>query len=241
MKERKEATWYEQIFDALVAVNDGGEVVLDPDREPEWVQNVLKQIMQQVMPAMSLKPHDMTPRRLGRLIGQQQANWAAAEKAIVPYLTPENLAKGEALIEQLEKMASNPVVWSLLQAFEFAGDALVSFGSLDEKYEKIMLKALVTAWRQPDQLERLAFFQGIAEGLLKPGIPSRFTDATPIYHRLLVHRELVKGLKSVRELRDFLLRYGLSQQQLGDPKRLEKLCERIGLSFGGRGRPKRTR
>jgi hypothetical protein len=41
----------------------------------------------------------------------------------------------------------------------------------------------------------------------------------------------------VRELREFLLRCGRSEKILGDPKRLQKICQQIGFSFGKRGRP----
>jgi hypothetical protein len=47
----------------------------------------------------------------------------------------------------------------------------------------------------------------------------------------------IERLGSVTELRKFLLTQHLSEQQLGDKKRLEKLCHRIGLKFRKRGRP----
>jgi hypothetical protein len=85
----------------------------------------------------------------------------------------------------------------------------------------------------------------LAEGLSKPdileGAPARATTATEIYQILFLSCEDVKQLKSVRELREFLLKSGLTEQTLGEPKRLEKLCQRIGLSFAEPGRPKRTK
>jgi hypothetical protein len=240
METDKEQSWCERIFDALSVVEAGPGCGVDLDGEPEWVGNVLKQLVHQATPAVSLKPDKITPRWLGRLLGQQRANCAAIE-ARTMNATPEQMAQAEAAVEQLEKSKDKPEIASLLQAFELAGNAMVSTEPLMDQVAKITLDALKMAWEQPDPLERLAFFQGIAEGLSKPGVPARFTDATSIYNRLFVHRQDIAKLKSVRELREFLLRCGLSEQALGDPKRLEKLCERIGLSFAGRGRPKHTK
>ena len=136
-----------------------------------------------------------------------------------------------ALFEQWEKSKDNPAIASVLQAFEFVGHALALSSIANPKYAAITVDALKTAWEQPNPLERLAFFQGLTEGMSKPGLPGRPTVATSIYNRLYLHRKEIVKLNSVRELRGFLLARGLSEQVLGRHKRLEKLCERIGLSF----------
>jgi hypothetical protein len=60
------------------------------------------------MPAVGLKTNEFTPRRLGRLLGQQQANWDAVAKALEEALTPERIAQGEAILKKLEENANNP-------------------------------------------------------------------------------------------------------------------------------------
>jgi hypothetical protein len=237
-KQGKAARWYERILDALESADFAEGSGIDPRIEPEWVVNVLKQLVQQTMPTVSLKPHELSPRRLGRLLGQQQANWAATDKALEASQTPEMLAQIQPMLDRWEKNANHPAVVSLFEAIEFGANSLVAAESIKKRFTEITLDALKTAWEQDDQLERLAFFQGLVEGLAKPGFPSRATDATPIYNRLFIHRKKIQEFKSVRELREFLLQCGLSGQVLGGPKRLEKICERIGLSFAEPGRPK---
>jgi hypothetical protein len=233
-----EPIWYTRSSEALKAVDFTAGSGIDPTTEPGWVVNVLKQLVQQTMPAVGLKTHEFTPHRLGRLLGQQQANWDAVEKALEEALTPERMARGEALLKKLEENANNPAVASLLAAIDCAVNLFIAAESLMDRFNAITLETLKTAWEQPDYLERLAFFQGLAEGLSKPGFPSRATGATPIYQRLLVHRAEIQQLKTVPDLREFLRRCGLSEQVLGHPKRLEKICERIGLSFAKVGRPR---
>jgi hypothetical protein len=233
-----EPIWHVGILKQLESLELSADSGIDPATEPDWVVNVLKQLVQQTMPAVSLKPHEFTPHRLGRLLGQQQANWDAADTAAEKALTPERMAQLEAFMVKLQENESNPAVASLLRAIDFATDLIIAAESLSDRFKTITIDALKAVWEQPNLLDRRAFFQGLAEGLSKPGFPSRATDATPIYQRLLVHRAEIQQFRSVRELREFLRRCGLSEQVLGPPKRLEKICERIGLSFAKAGRPR---
>jgi hypothetical protein len=233
-------TWYGSVFETLCFLCPHAPDGVNLENEPVWVMNVWKQLVQQVMPAVSLKSHEVTPRRLGRLLGQEGANWTAIGNAFTENGTPEKVARGEALLDQLKAHPENGAASSVLQAVEIVEQVLKSSEPLISLRIRITVDALTAAWLQPDERERLAFFQGIIEGLSKPGFPSRFTDATAIYQRLLFHRKEVEKLKSVRELREFLLSRGLTPQSLGELKRLEKLCQRIGLSFAEPGRPKRT-
>ena len=234
-------TWCERIFNTLESADSARGRGADLATEPTWVLNVLKKLVQQSMPAYSLKPHELTPRRLGRLLGQQELNWAALGKAMEMSQTPERLAQGQAVYEQLAKNANHPAGASLLEQFESTVNLLNSVEPFRKQLNAIMVDALKTAWEQPSQIERLAFFQGLVEGLSKPGLPLRATDATPIYERIWVHRKTIKGLKSVPELYAFLLSTGLSESVLGRPdvhgrcKRLEKVCQRLELSLGKPG------
>jgi hypothetical protein len=231
-------SWHARILRDLESVDFTAGSGIDPTTEPEWVVNVLKQLVQQTMPAVGLKPREFTPRRLGRLLGQQQATWAVAFEALEKAVSPERIAQGEAILKKLEENADKPAVASLLSAIYFVANLLIAAEPLIDRFNAISVEALRAAWEQPNHLERVAFFQGLAEGLSKPGLPSRTTDATPIYQRLLVHRAEVQQLKTVPELREFLRRCGLTEQLLGHAKRLEKICERIGLSFAKAGRPR---
>jgi hypothetical protein len=158
---------------------------------------------------------------------------------------PENLEKIQGIVNGLLENQQVPSVQSALKAMDFVGQSVLDLASGLDGIVATMVDAFKAALDQQSRAEAADFFRGFADGIAKPGItrkPSldRATTATPIYGKLLVHREEIKRLKSVRELREFLLQRGLSEQVLGDPKRLEKNCGRIGLSFGGRGRKKRA-
>jgi hypothetical protein len=182
---------------------------------------------------------------------------SAIKATLEQVYAPENIARANAWAEMLQKNESDPAVrafvegpimGSLTKAGEFLMTSLESGGHAEVVFNKVALRALKVAWQQPDRTETAAFFQGLAEGLSKPGIRERAavraTSATPIYQRLVILRREIEKLKSVPELYSFLLSTGLSDSVLGRPdangryKRLEKLCGRIGLSFAEPGRPK---
>ena len=87
----------------------------------------------------------------------------------------------------------------------------------------------------------MAFFEGFAKGIATPGFngrgAARATTASLIYGKLYFHWPEIEQLESVSHLYRFLVRNGVTEQVLGDRKRLEKICERIGLSLRSRGRP----
>jgi hypothetical protein len=197
--------WYKRLIQAQFPSES---FEFDSENEPEWVENILVELVQQAMPAFPFRKLDkVTPKELGRLIGQHRANLAAVASA------------GVTIADEIQ--------------------------SLNESFNRFGREAITAAWDEATPGDSAAFFQGLAEGFSKPGIversPVHATTATPIYQILFLTRNEVKRLKSVRELREFLLRRGLSVQMLGEPKRLEKICERIGLSFMKRGRPKRAK
>jgi hypothetical protein len=61
---------------------------------------------------------------------------------------------------------------------------------------------------------------------------------TRIYMLLLVAWESVENLGSVRALHMALCRV-FGNHMVGQLKRVEKMCQRLGLSFGPRGRPRK--
>ncbi|HUD49616.1 MAG TPA: hypothetical protein VMR33_22505 [Candidatus Baltobacteraceae bacterium] len=254
MEQKKQPSWYERIFDSLDFADVAKFDELDIKKEPQWVVNTFRELAQQIMPALPFRSMDpVTPRGVGRCLGQQRANLAAIGSRLEKVFAPENLARANAFIEMVEKNKDNPALKAVIEgplmasvakAVELLETSLESGERVEGPFNKAALRALKVAWEQPNQSETVAFFRGLAEGLSKPGIvegpAARATTATPIYQRLFVHRREIEKLKSVRELRVFLSQRGLSDQVLGDPKRLEKICERIGLSFSRR-RTKRAK
>jgi len=61
-----------------------------------------------------------------------------------------------------------------------------------------------------------------------------------IYHFMLYHWRVVERLDSVRALHD-LLRRSMGESRVGDLKRIEKICQRVGLHYRKSGRPKSSK
>lgn len=63
------------------------------------------------------------------------------------------------------------------------------------------------------------------------------TDAAPIYAIMLTHWQYIDQMESVTQLHEFLL----SGFPKLERKRLEGICQRIGLKFRGRGQPRKEK
>jgi hypothetical protein len=86
------------------------------------------------------------------------------------------------------------------------------------------------------------YHEGNAAGLRGLGRMARgdkSTDATPVHLTLGLWWRFVKGFTSVTELHRWLDRM-LGAKVVGSKKRVEKICERLGLKFRGRGAPRRN-
>jgi len=240
-KRKDQRTWYERVFDSADFSSDVNAGI-NLENEPKWVLKVLGELIQQGMPMIQIrKPKQLTPKEVGRCLGQICANVYAIGESMSN--NAEDLEKNLRIVKWMQENQQMPTVQTALKAMEFAGQSVLDLASSLNRIETTMTDSFKAALDQPSRVEAADFFRGFADGIAKPGMihkPSLAgaTTATPIYGKLLVHREEIKRLNSVRELREFLLERGLSEQVLGDPKRLEKICERIGLGFRKRGRPR---
>ena len=236
-------TWYEQVLNRLDPDKLPGTLG-DFDCEPEWVKNVTRELAQACAPGFQFaKARQVTPNFVGRVLGQNCANlYAIGDRLPGVVFTPEGIERAEKIIETLAAKRQEVGVASVLQSFEFAGEMMES---LDEsavtQFEAGLHAAFREALDQPNYSETVQFFSGFAQGLAKPGISAkglaRNTTATTIYFKLFLHRAEIKKLHTVPELREFLIGSGIPEGMLGQPKRLEKICERIKLSLAKRGRP----
>jgi hypothetical protein len=86
-----------------------------------------------------------------------------------------------------------------------------------------------------------SFFAGKSQGILGPSGADdgslHETSATKIYLLLILAWPTVSELPSVSVLHDWL-KSRLGPRVVGEKRRVEKLCERMGLRLRGRGRPK---
>lgn len=87
------------------------------------------------------------------------------------------------------------------------------------------------------------FAQGLnAQFLDEEGRPTRHTLAYPVYRALLENWREVAALRSVTELHQWLRMRVPSQANTPERlARLQKLCQRVGLRFRERGRPRKKK
>jgi hypothetical protein len=198
-----------------------------PDKGcPGWVEKVEREVGATLFPVAKLKEEpNLTPRRLGAIIGHQCAmgvwltEWLQKEleKPQVldnTKLTPEQRKEGEAFFLKLAE-EWYPALRRL------AKRALSS--CVDQSYDDMQefLLAYSTAFaRKP---------VGYSWG--------RFgSSAFEIYNFMLLYWRIVDRLESVRHLHEVLVKV-FGPYRTGELKRTEKICQRIGLSFRKPGRP----
>ncbi len=244
-KSQPEYPWCKQIFDELEPPEPLVEKAgWNMDNEPEWVQKLQLELMQQAMPSFCIrKPKGINPREAGLYLGQQCANlYAIGEMVTIP--TTEQIKASAAKIKIFEQNRSLPGVESLLKLTESLGPTLVGLAEFYPIFEKALHRAFKAALDQPKRQDAAEFFQGFATGLSKAGLSKAglagSTTATLIYEKLYFHRREIAGLKNYPDLRQFLIRNGVPENVVGTVKRLQKLGERLGLPIGKRGRPRKS-
>ena len=240
-----EYSWCKQIFDELEPPETlTAKAGWDTDSEPEWVQKVLVELMQQAMPSFCIrKPKGFLPRELGLYLGQQCANlYAIGDMLVKP--TPEQIKAAEAKIKIFEQNRSLPGVESFLKLTESLGPSLDGLAEFYPIFEKALHHAFKAALDQPKREDAAEFFQGFAKGISKVGLSKAglagSTTATLIYEKLHFHRREIERLKNYPDLRQFLIRNGVPEIVVGNVKRLQKMGERLGLPVGKRGRPRKS-
>lgn len=243
MKAKKKAaiprTWYEQIWDKIELVNTNPELAsyLDVDKLPEYQINVTAKLIGQGLPLTPPKELKIiTPEKLGRVLGQQCATFYELGKQFEPLGNPETVKQTEKTVELLTKNEQLPGVGSLLQAANVAGMLVLELAKHFPKFEKNVHAAFKAALNQHSHQEVIEFFRGYAHGLANPGMKDgklrRRTDATTLQLKMFVHAEQIAKMKTVNELRAFLLKNGFTEQILGNDERLQKFCSRLGFAPG---------
>ncbi len=240
-------TWWKPFFDELdfsrhLPAGAGG---LQAEDGPEWVQNVLRELSRQTLPSLAAGlPKEFSPRTLGLFLGQLCANAYAIGSAL-PAPTTEQIEAEKRFRKFCDQNPDVACAKSLLTAVRELELLVLPFSEAVSTLELVAQRVFKSALAQPDYDQAADFFQGFAKGISKRGLTISGlvgrTDATPIYQKLLAHRREVPALRSYSELRQFLIRNGISEQMAGSIKRLQMLCGRIGLRLGKRGRPLKPR
>jgi len=185
---------------------------------PDWVNRLGQQLIATLFPAARLKPGRVwTASEIGAMLGHNVAYWHAV--ADMPKITKGKFRK---LDRKMAKRLKRQV------------------GAFAKAHERAITKSLALAVSQP-YTDAAQFFTAFAQGLNRKPADLEASNfhrtTTRVYWTLLQGWPSVARLKSVQELQQALCRY-LEPHVVGDVKRIEKICQRLGLHFAPRGRPK---
>ena len=192
---------------------------------PPWVERVERELSLVLLPAANLRDANyvITPKRMGAVIGHgcAMAVWmmewfnSESQKPVGVEVSEDDLKKGEGLNQTL-------LLW-YQAACRLAKLSLCA--CVDQTYEDMR-----------------DFLLGYADGFSRKPTGTKASEmgsATfEIYLFMIFHQPLIERLDSVRQFHATLTQtFG---PRVGDLKRVEKICQRIGVSFRKPGRPKKV-
>ena len=156
-------------------------------------------------------------------------------------------------MENLQKFAhpKNVKIVSEVSEEEFMERLGREMGSIffcgDDSEKEEMLKGFLRSIRKmylhAPINEAAEFFEGLADGFkgldMRGSLYGMGTSITPIMVTLMIYWPLVQEMKSIPQLHRWLCIMD-GKAKVGELKRVEKICERIGLTLKGPGRPPET-
>jgi hypothetical protein len=237
--EAHRARWLKRLVDELDKIEPLMPIKLLPDgiEYPRWVHNVEREFSLVMLPSAKLKEPDykITPKRMGALLGHmcEMAVW------MMQWLS----YKTETGEEKTEGSTSKKTLPELTEAqWEKGLETLDSLGDWYDGVRHLAKRALCSCVDQTYE-DMTDFLLGYADAFSrKPKTMKVGNLGNPtfeIYVFMLMFWRLVESMKSVREFHEALVKV-FSANRIGDQKRVEKICQRIGLSFRKVGRPKKT-
>jgi hypothetical protein len=231
--EEHRAKWLKRLAVELEKLEPLMPIKLLPDgvEYPQWVLNVEREFALVMFPVAKLKDRDVkiTPRRMGALLGHmcESAVWMrewfeseAEEKQ------RENALGGKQLSEDERKAGK---------------ECLNSLADWNVGMRRLAKRALCSCVDQAYE-DMTDFLLGYADAFSRK--PKTFNVGNlgnptfEIYLFMLVYWRVIERLDSARQFHEFLVKV-FGANRIGDQKRIEKICQRIGLSFRKPGRPKK--
>ena len=199
-KNRCKRTWYERVFESTDLPNSTpkSDAHANVEKRPKWVLKVTVEILSQVMPAISIKKlREITPKNVGKFLGQKYANLYALKE------NPQAVKKLGNMAVDLEK--------NVLQAFKaalgqpsykeaaefFQGFAkgmskkgLTSKGMARETTATPIYTMMLIHWREVD---RLASVPKLREFLINYGLPKEVVGDISRLRRLCTRVRYAPG------------------------------------------------
>lgn len=195
---------------------------------PEWTKQMATELAKTTIPKVNCgKLDDLTAMEVGRIVGVKQAAMSEVEE----------VGMTEKQEEALERLLKDR--WGDKAEENFLEHIKLITEKFFPAYERAIRRSINSASKQPPQ-QQADFFRGYSE-MVGERPDARSTTTTKIYFFMILYwREIdalaKSGRYSVRQLHDLLC--GIFGAHLvGDRKNIEKMCERKGLHFRGRGRP----
>ena len=236
--EEHRTKWLRRLADELDKLEPLMPFKFLPDgiEYPQWVLNVEREFSLVMLPSAKLKDPDfkLTPKRMGALLGHicEMAVW------MMEWMSHQT--------ENSDKKDETPLAKNSLAKIteEEWGKGLKALDSLADWYNALRRLAKRALCSSVDQTyeDMTDFLLGYSDAFSRK--PKTFqvgnigNPTFEIYVFMLIFWKAIDRLNSVRELHELLVKvFGASR--IGDQKRIEKICQRIGLRFRKAGRPKK--
>ena len=222
-EEIEQPRWIEKAAAALLSAEDGLPVPhsLRGEDFPRWVGNVFTALLKATMPGTIVKdPKLWSPGDLGAFLGNKTTFWDDPEDY--------DPARVRQLAKDLKKegdRVGTVIVIKYIRRLWMVGWP---------QYREAASQCFALVVGAAPHHQKIKFFRSYLKALQQPqtldGTPSHATTATPIYSFLMIYWRAVEKLNSMAEFHSLLCRV-FGSATMGDQKRVEKICERIGLSF----------
>jgi hypothetical protein len=214
-----EKPWYQVSFEELRdGCPDGVEPQWLAGELPAWAAKAYREILKTVNPTAQLRDElEVTPRMLGGVLGHQIAAWNEMMSVAGQSEAAAKLV-GVMLMPPKEHLEAYP------KTFATYVDGLV------DAMKRTCGRAI-----ESDYAECVEFFDAFARGMKTRPSETTRTNTTLLFLLAVLWKQ-AEACSSIREVHTWLCKL-LPPQMVGDLKRIEKLCQRIGFRVRGKGRP----
>jgi hypothetical protein len=219
--------WLSRIAEEFIGLERYvADLNLIPDDAPDWVKNVEREFGKVLFSTerITCMPEKMA-YELGKTLGQQSAFAVWSMESLM------ELEREGKLPQSSETAAIAP-----------GGDQRGrDFPEWYNQLVKLVKRSFCLAVDN-DYQSMADYLRGFSEGFGRKPLglhASNLGNTTfEVYLLLLLTWRWVANLKSVRELHEYIGKV-LGPHRTGDLKRVQKICERVGLSYRPPGRPKK--
>ena len=212
-----------RLADELDRVEGLMPIKLLPDdiEYPQWVKNVEREFSLVMFPAAKLRnsKNELTSKRMGAMLG---------------HLSEIAVWMMEAFNQNTQQIQMSEDDYKKAQKFR------ADFEDWYKSCRRLAKRSLCSCVDLNYQ-DMTDFLLGYADAFSRK--PKTYKTGNlgsttfEIYNCMLVYWRFVDQMQSVRQFHEWLVKI-FGAQKIGDQKRTEKICQRMGLHFRKRGRPK---